>query len=199
MPTQIALAKVLCTIILRGWLSSEVCAFFGIASAHSGFTIPPHAMLIREAKPEDVEVIADFNLRLARETEDLALNPETVRAGVGALLQDRARGLYYVAEIEGRIVGQLMITYEWSDWRNGNIWWLQSVYVAAEHRGSGVFRALFNHLERLAAADPGVCTLRLYMHEDNSVARRSYEKLGMLPTHYLVFEKEMRPSAVHPA
>jgi GNAT superfamily N-acetyltransferase len=154
-------------------------------------------MLIREAKPTDAAVVADFNLRLADETENLALNPATVRAGVEALLRDRTRGLYYVAESGGQVVGQLMITYEWSDWRNGNIWWLQSVYVLPKHRGAGVFRALFAHLEQLAAADPEVCTLRLYMHEGNATARRSYEKLGMLPTHYLVFEKEVRAGSLN--
>ena len=107
-------------------------------------------MNIRQACPADAPVIADFNLRLAHETEDLRLPPERVHAGVKALLEDEAKGLYFVAEIDGTVAGQLMLTYEWSDWRNGNIWWLQSVYVKQEFRGRGVFRALFTYLRDLA-------------------------------------------------
>ena len=105
-----------------------------------------------------------------------------------ALLNDRAKGVYYLAEIQGAIAGQVMITYEWSDWRNGNIWWLQSVYVKTEFRQRGVFRALFKHVEQLARRQEGVCSLRLYMHAENSRARKSYERLGMKPTQYQVFE-----------
>ncbi len=146
---------------------------------------------IRQAGPGDAPTIADFNLRLARETEDLALDPETVRAGVKALLTDPAKGIYYVAELGGRIVGQLMITYEWSDWRNANIWWIQSVYVEESARGAGVFRKLFEHLRNLALKAGNVCSLRLYMHAENTRARASYEKLGMLQTYYQVFELDL--------
>jgi GNAT superfamily N-acetyltransferase len=140
----------------------------------------------------DAPVIADFNLRLAAETESLRLNPETVLVGVAALLADPAKGIYYVAEADGQIAGQLMITCEWSDWRNGNIWWLQSVYVKAEFRRLGVFRALFRHLQALARAQPEVCSLRLYMHHDNTRARQSYEDLGMTRTPYEVLEMDVR-------
>lgn len=133
-------------------------------------------------------MVAEFNLRLAQETEDLKLDPACVKAGVSALLRDPAKGVYYLAEAKTEIVGQVMITYEWSDWRNGNIWWLQSVYVKPRFRQLGVFRALFNHLLNLARSGSGVCGLRLYMHADNSNARRSYEKLGMKKTRYEVFE-----------
>ena len=133
-------------------------------------------------------VIADFNLRLAEETENLRLDPERVRTGVAALLKDPSKGLYYVAEVDGMVAGQVMITYEWSDWRNGNIWWLQSVYVKQEFRRQGIFRALFKHLEELARQRDDVCGLRLYMHADNTRARRSYEELGMKHTKYEVFE-----------
>jgi GNAT superfamily N-acetyltransferase len=125
---------------------------------------------------------------LAAETENLRLDPDRVRTGVAALLKDPAKGLYYVAEVDGTVAGQVMITYEWSDWRNGNIWWLQSVYVKQEFRRRGVFGALFKHLEDLARQRPGVCGLRLYMHADNARARQSYERLGMKPTQYEVFE-----------
>jgi GNAT superfamily N-acetyltransferase len=140
-------------------------------------------------------VIADFNLKLAEETESLLLEPSRVEAGVTALLEDSAKGIYYLAEIDGAVAGQLMITYEWSDWRNGNIWWLQSVYVARAFRRQGVFRALFKHLQNLARADEQVCGLRLYMHADNAGARRSYEELGMQHTKYEVFEMDF---AQHP-
>jgi len=134
-------------------------------------------------------------LLLATETEGLRLDPECVRTGVKALLADSAKGVYYVAEVEGTIAGQLMITYEWSDWRNGNIWWLQSVYVRKEFRRQGVFRELFRFLESLARAQKDVCGLRLYMHAENRTARRSYEKLGMKRTQYEVFELVLDLSA----
>ncbi len=133
-------------------------------------------------------MIAEFNLRLAWETESLRLDPATLAAGVRAILSDAAKGIYFVAESQGRIVGQVMLTYEWSDWRNGNLWWLQSVYVHKEFRRLGVFRRLFEHVETVARRGRDVRGLRLYMHADNARARRSYEKLGMNPTHYEVFE-----------
>jgi GNAT superfamily N-acetyltransferase len=141
----------------------------------------------------DANTVADFNLRLALETEDLRLDPACVQAGVAALLADPNKGIYYVAEVDGDLVGQLMITYEWSDWRNGNLWWIQSVYVREDFRRKGIFRRLFKHLEELARAREEVRSLRLYMHAENGTARRSYEKLGMRQTHYQVFELEFDP------
>ncbi len=137
-------------------------------------------------------MIADFNLWLAQETEGLRLDQAEVATGVATLLADPAKGLYYVAEVDGEVAGQVMITYEWSDWRNGNLWWLQSVYVKEPFRRRGVFRALFDHLQGLARAQPEVCGLRLYMHADNARARHSYQKLGMKPTKYEVFEMDVR-------
>jgi GNAT superfamily N-acetyltransferase len=133
-------------------------------------------------------VIAEFNQRLAQETEDLHLEPATINAGVEALLKDPSKGLYFVAEMNGTVVGQVMITYEWSDWRNGNLWWLQSVYVKHEFRRLGVFRQLFEHLTLEATNQSDVRGLRLYMHSENARARRSYERLGMAHTQYEVFE-----------
>jgi GNAT superfamily N-acetyltransferase len=155
----------------------------------------------RPAELSDAPVIADFNLRLAQETEQLRLDPARVQAGVAAVLSDPGKGIYFVAEIEGIIAGQLMITYEWSDWRNGMIWWIQSVYVRADWRGRGVFRALFEYLKQRARAHPEVCGLRLYMHADNASARRAYARLGMKRTQYEVFELEMAsmPAASAPA
>ena len=118
------------------------------------------------------------------------MDADCVKAGVEALLADPAKGVYYVAEAQGTVAGQLMITYEWSDWRNGNLWWIQSVYVKSEFRRQGVFRKLFSHLENLARGQSDVRALRLYMHADNSAARRSYENLGMHRTKYEVFEMD---------
>lgn len=138
----------------------------------------------------DAAVIAEFNLRLATETEGLHLDPETVLAGVKALLNDDSKGLYFVAECADEIAGQLMITREWSDWRNGNIWWLQSVYVHPKHRRAGVFTALYEDLRRRAAATKDVRCLRLYMHRTNQRAREAYCRVGMSRTEYEVFETE---------
>jgi len=148
--------------------------------------------IIRAARITDVAVIADFNLRIALETEQRRLDPERVRLGVAALLADASKGVYFVAEVEGEgapeIVGQTLLTYEWSDWRNGNFWWIQSVYVAEGFRNRGVFRSLFHHIHALAKAKPDVCGLRLYMDHDNHRARQAYERLGLKQTGYQVFE-----------
>jgi len=146
-------------------------------------------MQIRQATLEDLEVIARFNIALASESEHLELHPPTVRAGVEALLRDSARGTYFVAVVEGRVAGQLMITHEWSDWRNGDFWWLQSVYVEPEFRRRGVFKALFKFVHDEAARTSGVCGLRLYMENANDRARAAYRRLGMTETHYQVFEQ----------
>jgi GNAT superfamily N-acetyltransferase len=149
-------------------------------------------MKIRKARLADCAVIADFNSRLAWETEKLRLDPQTIRRGVRAALKDASKGTYFVAEHKGVVVGQLLITYEWSDWRNGNFWWIQSVYVAAEYRQAGVFRGLFAHAQKLAQARRDVCGLRLYVERDNDRAQRAYAKLDMAKTHYEIFETEFR-------
>jgi GNAT superfamily N-acetyltransferase len=112
------------------------------------------------------------------------------------VLADSTKGVYYVAEGDGTVIGQVMITYEWSDWRNGNLWWLQSVYVKLKFRGQGVFRALFQHVMQLAKQDQAVPGLRLYMHSENERARHCYENLGMNQTHYQVFEMNFSQSAL---
>ncbi len=145
---------------------------------------------IRRANLADAPVIADFNIRLAEESERLRLDRACVAAGVAAVLSDASKGIYFVAETDGAVVGQLMITYEWSDWRNGNLWWIQSVYVTEEFRAQGVFKALFSHLENLARTGPDVAGLRLYMHTDNERARKTYERLGMKNSNYEVFEMD---------
>jgi len=147
---------------------------------------------VRAAVPADAPILADFNARMAWETENRQLEAVRVRAGVEALLDDPAKGLYFVAETalgeQTRITGQLLITYEWSDWRNATFWWIQSVYVAPEFRGQGVFRGLYGHVARLARGRRDVCGLRLYVERANQTAQQAYARLGMIRANYEMFE-----------
>jgi GNAT superfamily N-acetyltransferase len=145
---------------------------------------------IRPANRSDASFIADSNIRMAWETEHRQLDPQTVAAGVASALEDSNKGIYYVAEANGKPVGQMFITYEWSDWRNGNFWWIQSVYVLETFRSQGIFRALFEHVHALARARKDVCGLRLYVETDNAKAKQVYSKLGMHETDYDVFETD---------
>lgn len=147
---------------------------------------------IRRGRPEDATVLAGFNCAMAAETEGLELLPDVITAGVAAILADPGRGFYLVAELAGEIVGALMVTSEWSDWRNGFFWWIQSVYVRPEHRRCGVYRSLHEHLRQLASSDPCVCGLRLYVERENKRAQATYSRLGMQETHYLLYE-ELKP------
>ncbi len=145
---------------------------------------------IRKATPADAGFIVESNVAMSLETEGLALDEGLVRPGVAAALTDGALGFYLVAEIDGRPAGQLMVTYEWSDWRNGLFWWIQSVYVRPEFRRRGVYRALHRHAADAAQAAGGVCGLRLYVEQDNAVAQQVYESLEMRRTRYLMYEVE---------
>ena len=145
------------------------------------------SFVIRSATVHDAETIADYNVRLAEETEETSLNPETVLRGVRALLSDETRGSYYVACAD-KVIGQMMHTREWSDWRNGDIWWIQSVYVHPDFRRQGVFRSLYRHLQALAEADPGVVGLRLYVERENHGAQATYANLGMTQAPYIVMQ-----------
>ena len=136
----------------------------------------------------DAPFIADSNLCLALETEHRQLDRARVGAGVEALLNDPAKGTYFVAECDGTLAGQLLVTHEWSDWRNGNFWWIQSVYVEETSRGGGVFRALFEHIQTLAKSRKDVCGLRLYVEANNARAQEAYRRLGMNKTPYEMFE-----------
>jgi GNAT superfamily N-acetyltransferase len=144
----------------------------------------------RDAQAHDLGFIAGGNTAMALETEHKRLDPAIVRAGVQAAFDDPGRGRYFVAEIGGKVVGQLMITFEWSDWRNGVFWWIQSVYVAPEARRQGVFRAMYEHVERLAKETPDVCGLRLYVENDNIRAQQTYLGCGMVDAGYLVMETD---------
>jgi len=143
---------------------------------------------VRDATPTDIETIVAFNRAMARETEGKDLAVEVLLPGVRTVIANSTLGRYFVACHGAELVGQLMITTEWSDWRNGQIWWIQSVYVRPDHRRRGVFRALYRHAEQVARTTPGVVGLRLYVEHNNAVAQRAYESLGMQDAGYLVFE-----------
>ena len=147
---------------------------------------------IRNAAPADAETIVAFNAAMAQETEDRHLDRELLGCGVDTVLGDRSKGRYWLAEIDGAVAGQLMITYEWSDWRNGTLWWIQSVYVPERFRRSGVFTALYRYLETLANDDPDCCGIRLYVERRNKRAQATYEALGMKKPGYEVMEVDYR-------
>ena len=146
--------------------------------------------MVRDARPQDLEAIVGFNLKLAAETERKQLDRAVLLRGVNAALLEPDRLRYWVAEREGtgELVGQAAITREWSAWRNGWIWWVQSVYVAPEARGQGVFRSLHAHIRAQARSAPDVVGLRLYVEHENERAQRTYQSLGMTPGGYHVYE-----------
>jgi GNAT superfamily N-acetyltransferase len=148
---------------------------------------------IRAARSGDIDALVEFNAAMARETENKTLDPVVLRSGVAAVLADPARGFYLVAECDGAVAGCLMITHEWSDWRNGDWWWIQSVYVRDKFRRRGVYRALHAEAERLARATSGVIGLRLYVERDNARAQQTYASLGLAATHYAMWEHEFAP------
>jgi GNAT superfamily N-acetyltransferase len=156
------------------------------------------SLKIRPAVPDDWPTIVDFNTRLARETEGKALKPRVAEHGVKTLLADERHGRYFLAELGDRAVGQIMHTREWSDWRNGEFWWVQSVFVVPEFRRQGIFRRLMQHLVDLARATPGVVGLRLYMADHNLAARQTYEKCGFEFDHYVVLEKLLSDEHILP-
>jgi ribosomal protein S18 acetylase RimI-like enzyme len=145
---------------------------------------------IRRAHPADADIIASFNQAMAAETERKTLDTRTALDGVEAALADSDRALYFVAEMDGEVVGQTMVTTEWSDWRNGWFWWIQSVYVDPAHRRRGIFSSLYDHIRKSARSTPDVCGLRLYVHDQNERAIQAYRKLGMSVTPYLLCEEE---------
>lgn len=152
----------------------------------------PEKLRIRRATLRDATAIVAFNSAMALETERKVLLPRVIGAGVRNLLRRRGGGFYTVAELAGEVVGVLMITTEWSDWRNGDFWWIQSVYVKPELRRRGIYTRLYRHVQRLAAKDRAVCGFRLYVEQDNRRAQATYRSLGMDRTHYLVYE-ELKP------
>jgi GNAT superfamily N-acetyltransferase len=146
---------------------------------------------VRPATPADLDSLVAGNIAMALEAEHKRLDPATVQRGVRAVFDQPSRGRYFVAEIGGNVVGQAMYTCEWSDWRNGNFWWLQSVYVAPVARRTGVFRAIYECIERLARSESDVCGLRLYVEVDNERAQQTYRRCGMVDAGYRVMEMDM--------
>lgn len=144
-------------------------------------------LAIRRAGLADADTIARWNTAMAWETEQKRLDPDTVARGVRAVFDEPHRGFYLVAEHDGVPVGCLMVTYEWSDWRCGDFWWMQSVYVVAESRGTGVFGGLYRQVEAMAES-AGAVGLRLYVEHDNERAQRTYGRLGMQRCHYHMYE-----------
>jgi GNAT superfamily N-acetyltransferase len=147
-------------------------------------------IVIRNAISSDIAVITDFNCALALESEGLRLDRRTARRGVEQALGRPQWCRYFLAELEGQVVGQLMITYEWSDWRAAAFWWIQSVYVRPDCRKRGLFRALYRHVESLARQDPESCGLRLYVDRHNHRAMQTYEQLGLTPAEYVMYASE---------
>jgi ribosomal protein S18 acetylase RimI-like enzyme len=156
---------------------------------------------IRRADERDVDALVEFNRAMARETEAKELDAGILRAGVRGLLKEPRYGFYLVAErrasdddkeATAEVVGSLMVTYEWSDWRDGLFWWVQSVYVSPSLRRRGVYRRLYRHVKELADGDASVRGFRLYVERENVVAQRTYEQLGMEETHYKLYEELLK-------
>jgi L-amino acid N-acyltransferase YncA len=146
---------------------------------------------VRAAEHADAAIIARYNQAMAQETEALELDPAAVRRGVQAVIEDTSRGFYLVAEQEGRVCGALLVTAEWSDWRNARFWWVQSVYVVPGARRRGVYRAMHQEVRRRARAAGDVCGVRLYVEADNRGAQRAYARLGMHARSYRIFEEDL--------
>ena len=142
---------------------------------------------IRKARTEDAQLIIDFQKKMAWETEMMTLSSEIVTNGVNAVFSNQLLGQYWIAEHDNQVVASLLITYEWSDWRNAKVWWFQSVYVLPSHRRTGIFRLMYIHI-RNEAERLGVAGLRLYVETNNTSARNTYEALGMKSEHYTMYE-----------
>lgn len=145
---------------------------------------------VRPAAAHDVAAIAAFNRAMALETEGKELDADRTERGVAGAMNDRSLATYWIAQSKGDVVASLMITTEWSDWRNGTFWWIQSVYVVPECRGQGVYRSMYMAVRDLARNTPGICGLRLYVERENEPARAVYAKLGMEETSYRLYEED---------
>lgn len=145
-------------------------------------------MIVRKAKRDDIEVITDFQLAMAAETEGISLERDVVIKGVTSVFDNDSRGNYYVAEENVRVVGSLLTTFEWSDWRNGTVLWIQSVYVKPAFRRKGVYRSLYAYVQDMVLNNPDLFGIRLYADKRNTVAHQAYLKLGMNADHYMTFE-----------
>ena len=143
---------------------------------------------IQRATVQDIDTLIDFQQRLASESEGVTLNGEVLRKGLQALFADPNKGFYFVAKENTEVIGCHMITFEWSDWRNGMVWWIQSVYTVPEFRRRGIYAALYGHIRAKVADDPNIRGIRLYVDNRNKPAQEVYARLGMEGEHYRVFE-----------
>jgi ribosomal protein S18 acetylase RimI-like enzyme len=148
-------------------------------------------ILIRLAQPAEASALVEFNQAMALETEGKTLVDEKIGNGVKAVFSDEKKGFYVVAEDNGKIAGGLMITFEWSDWRDAWFWWIQSVYILPEYRGKRIYRMLYEFVKNEAGKQGNVCGFRLYVEHDNLRAQKVYEKLGMQSSHYLMYEEQV--------
>ena len=149
-------------------------------------------MQIRIAEKGDVSALVDFNQAMALETEGKRLDGDTLTAGVSSVFDDAAKGFYVVAEDGGRILGGLLVTFEWSDWRNAWFWYIQSVYIIPEFRGRSIYRRLYEFVKEIAERRGNVCGFRLYVEKENEHAQRVYEGVGMERSYYVMYEEEKR-------
>ena len=147
-------------------------------------------MKIRKADKNDFEIIAEYNYNLAYETEDKKLDKDILIKGVKRILSDETKGIYHVCEVDGKVVGQIMYTYEWSDWRNGTFIWVQSVYVHKDYRGKGIFKALYNKVKEICDSSNEYVGVRLYVERENYNAQKTYQKIGMSECNYYMYEYE---------
>lgn len=147
---------------------------------------------VRPAVESDAKTIVAFNCAMALETENKILSHEIISRGVASLLNDPAKGFYLVAENRELVIGCLMITREWSDWRNASFWWIQSVYVKPEFRRKGVYRNLYQSVKSMACLQKDVCGYRLYVERENLTAQKTYERLGMKESCYKLYEEELK-------
>lgn len=147
-------------------------------------------MNIRKALPQDLLALVGFNQAMALETENLTLDEQILTKGVSAMLSNPEKGFYLVAEDKGEILGSLMVTYEWSDWRASNYFWIQSVYIRPQNRRQGIYRQLYQSVKTMAEQEGGAASFRLYVEQDNTKAQQTYQSLGMKQSHYLMFEEK---------
>lgn len=145
-------------------------------------------MQVRKATTKDINAIVDFQLKMAAETEGIELNSDIVLKGVTAVIEDERKGQYYVTEINEKVVASLLTTFEWSDWRNGTIIWIQSVYVLGNFRRRGVYRNMYSHIKNMVLNNPKLNGIRLYADKSNTAAHKTYQELGMNHDHYITFE-----------
>lgn len=147
-------------------------------------------MQIRQGNSSDINALVAFNQAMAQETEGLTLDDTILRRGVTSLIENPSRGFYLVAEIDGEIAGSLMVTYEWSDWRAKDYYWIQSVYIRPQNRRQGIYKKLYDAVKNIAADNGGAASFRLYVEQDNTKAQQTYSALGMEQSYYLMYEQK---------